>query len=126
MAKTPTKTGNPQAKAARKKRLTADEKAALGDNGELTPNVKGGSLFETQKITAKVKELANEYRDLSVRKSKSLGRFNGARDSLVEAMEADDIERVLIEIGGVRKWVVCEHSGSLKLETVKDDVGDAD
>ncbi len=126
MAKKATKDGKPQAKSAPKKRLTTDEKAALGDNGELTPSSRGGVLFETQTITPKVKELANEYRDLSVRKSKALGRFNGARDSLVEAMDADGIERVLIEIGGVRKWVVCEHSGSLKLETVKDDAGDVD
>jgi len=96
------------------------------DDGELKTNVADGELFDTQNVSRKIKRLANRYRDEMTTKSAALVGFNSARDALIDGMDEEDVERVLIDIGGVRKWIVCEHAGAVKLVTVKDDSNDTD
>jgi len=121
MTKTATKDGKPQAKAARKKRLTDDEKAALGEDGALGQDATSGQLFETENVSRRVKQRANKYRDLSVAKSQGNSAFNSGRDSLMEAMEEDGVTSVIIELGGVRKRIVYKECHELKIETVKEE-----
>jgi hypothetical protein len=96
------------------------------DAGELKTNAADGELFETQNVSRKIKKLANRYRDEMTTKSSALVGFNSARDNLIDAMEEDDVERVLIDVGGVRKWIICSHAGAVKLVTVKEEDGGSD
>lgn len=110
-------------KAAEAKK-TAD--AASDPNGDaLTPDPKAGALFETQKISKGLKRLANLYAEASTTKSQALAAFNSAKDALIDKMKDEGVERVLVELGGIRKAVHVEEQDVLKLETVKDETADA-
>lgn len=98
------------------KKKVAKKKAAKKAAKPKTDATGTPVLFETDKIPAKVKRAATQYKTASEEKSAALAKFNGAKEALIDLMKVNNCPRVVIELAGVRKVIRLDEKDIIKIE----------
>ncbi len=124
MAKKPTETVKRKAaKGLARKKAAQTKLGIVADDGQQDADAVAqstGKLFETdRKVTARVRRLANRYKEDAVAKSQANAAYKASKLALIDGMKEDQVPRVRIDVDGNAKVLSIETKEDIHEEAAK-------